>query len=319
MDIYYSIEDIPNYHGSVITMGTFDGLHRGHQEIIKKVSTIAHSQNTQAVLITFDPHPRHILERGEKLPLLLHIDRKLELLESLGLDVVVVIPFNDEFSRMEANNFLNIVIVEKFDPVRVVVGYNHHFGYGREGSPDYLKDYGRTHGFKVDIVAPVRDEEIIISSTHIRGLIKSGFVRRASFELGWVFGFKATVVHGSGRGRSLKFPTANFIPVEKNQLIPARGVYFTRGRINGKNLYGMCNLGVRPTFNESDFVMEVHFFEQDLDDLYTEIITVEFLERIRNEKKFSTPVELTEQLKQDEKFCLKLLKKYNLGGFNATN
>ena len=163
----------------------------------------------------------------------------------------------------------------------------------------------------MQIIGPVSDENIIISSTHIRELIRNGYVRRASFELGWVFGFKAKVVHGSGRGAELGFPTANFIPEEENQLVPANGVYFIRGRINGENLYGMCNLGVRPTFNETDFVMEVHFFDLSSNDIYGMLIVVEFLERIRDEKRFSNPEELKKQLIRDKDTCIKLMKKYN--------
>jgi len=311
MDIYRRLDEIPNLKDSVVTMGTFDGLHRGHQEIVKKVITVAHSLKTRAVLITFDPHPRHVLDRGEKLPLLMTIEKKLEFLESFGLDVVIVIPFTEEFSRIPAESFLNDIVVAKLHPRHLIVGYDHHFGHNREGSPEFLKNYARNHTFTVEVVEPFHDENVVISSTRIRELIRSGFVRRASFELGWVYGFKARVVAGAGRGMSLSFPTANFIPVYTNQLIPSSGVYLTRGRINGNNLYGMCNLGIRPTFGEKDFVMEVHFFDGDLHDLHGTVITVEFLERIRDEQKFPSKEALIEQLRQDRATCLELLKKYN--------
>jgi len=244
------------------------------------------------------------------LPLLMHIDKKLELMKSLNLDNVLVIPFNKKFSHIKAEDFLSNIVVKHFNPSIVVVGYDHHFGFEREGSPRFLSEFGKDNGITVDIVAPISDEKVNISSTHIRGLIKRGFVRRASFELGWVFGFEANVIHGAGRGRTLGFPTANFIPKEKNQLVPARGVYCIRGRINGKSLYGMCNLGVRPTFDEDDFVMEVHFIDENLDNLYGKKITVEFLERIRDEQKFSHSQELIKQLNKDKHFCVKLMQKY---------
>ncbi len=311
MDVYRTLDSIPSHPGSVVTIGTFDGCHRGHQEIIKKVKSVAESKDAKSVLITFEPHPRHVLESGKKLSLLMHIDKKLEIMESCHLDVVVVIPFDKPFSEIRAGDFLKDIVVKNFDPSRVIVGYDHHFGHNREGSPEFLKNFGSENGFSVDIVEPISDENITISSTHIRELIKQGFVRRASFELGWVYGFEAHVIHGAGRGKGLGFPTANFIPEEKNQLIPANGVYCIRGRINGNNLYGMCNLGVRPTFDEKDFVMEVHFFDQELDDLYGKMITVEFLERIRDEQKFSDPQDLIKQLKKDKQFCMRLMQKYN--------
>ena len=310
MDVYRTIEEIPVLPNSVVTIGTFDGCHRGHQEIIKKVKSLAQFNGNPSVLITFDPHPRHILQSKDKLPLLMHIDKKLELMKSLNLDNVLVIPFNKKFSHIKAEDFLSNIVVKHFNPSIVVVGYDHHFGFEREGSPRFLSEFGKDNGITVDIVAPISDEKVNISSTHIRGLIKRGFVRRASFELGWVFGFEANVIHGAGRGRTLGFPTANFIPKEKNQLVPARGVYCIRGRINGKSLYGMCNLGVRPTFDEDDFVMEVHFIDENLDNLYGKKITVEFLERIRDEQKFSHSQELIKQLNKDKHFCVKLMQKY---------
>ena len=310
MDIFRTLDNIPNITDSVVTIGTFDGCHRGHQEIIKKVKSVAELKRAKSVLITFDPHPRHVLDSGAKLPLLMHIEKKLEILNSLHLDMVLVIPFDKEFSKIKAADFLTDIVVKNFHPSYFIVGYNHHFGFEREGSPQFLKNFAKKNGFSVDIIEPVSDETVNISSTHIRQLIKQGYVRRASFELGWVFGFNSNVIHGAGRGKSLGFPTANFIPEEKNQLIPASGVYCIRGRINGKNLYGMCNLGVRPTFGETDFVMEAHFIDQDLDNLYNKRITVEFLERIRDEKKFSNPQELIKQLNKDKEFCMRLMQKY---------
>ena len=310
MDVYRALTDIPNLPGSVVTMGTFDGCHRGHQEIIKKVVSMAESKGTHSVLITFDPHPRHVLQSGQKLPMLMHIDKKLEILKSLRLDTVLIIPFDDSFSKITANQFLSDVVVKNFDPTTVIVGYDHHFGYEREGSPEFLKTYGENHGFDVDVIPPISDENVTLSSTHIRNLIQNGYVRRASFELGWVYGFKSKVIHGAGRGKELGFPTANFIPEEKNQLIPVNGVYFIRGRINGKNLYGMCNLGTRPTFDETEFVMEAHFFDLSSSNIYGKIITVEFLERIRDEVKFSNSTALIEQLNKDKQICMRFMQKY---------
>ena len=310
MDVYRTLNAIPNFTDSVVTIGTFDGCHRGHQEIIKKVKSVAELKGAKSVLITFDPHPRHVLESGTKLSLLMHIEKKLEILSSLHLDAVLVIPFDEQFSKIKAADFLTDIVVNNFHPSYFIVGYDHHFGFEREGSPQFLKTFAENNGFSVDIVEPVSDVSVNISSTHIRKLIKQGYVRRASFELGWVFGFNANVIHGAGRGKSLGFPTANFIPEEENQLIPASGVYCIRGRINGKNLYGMCNLGVRPTFGETDFVMEAHFIDEKLDNLYDKTITVEFLERIRDEKKFSNPQELIKQLNKDKEFCMRLMQKY---------
>ena len=310
MEIYRKIDSIPHSNNTIITIGTFDGCHRGHQDIIKKVTSSANSIGGKSVIITFDPHPRHILESSNKLPLLMHIDKKLEIFESLNLDIALIIPFDREFSKFSADEFLNKIIIKYFNPHSIIVGYDHHFGFNREGSPEFLKKYGKNNNIDVHIVEPVTDQDMIISSTHIRNLINSGFVRRASFELGWVFGFKATVVHGSGRGKELGYPTANFIPQEENQLVPANGVYFIRGRINSENLYGMCNLGIRPTFNETDFVMEVHFFDMNSNKLYGKLIEVEFLERIRDEKRFSNPEELIKQLNKDKENCISLMQKY---------
>ena len=175
----------------------------------------------------------------------------------------------------------------------------------------YLREYVDKSDINLTLVEAVSDEGSIISSTRIREKIKDGYIRRANFELGWIYGFDARVVSGSGRGHTLSFPTANFIPLVSDQLLPKTGVYLARGRVVGKQLYGMCNLGYRPTFDEGKFVMEVHFFDFHDIDLYSQNIRIEFLERIRDEIKFESKGALISQLTRDKKYCLGLLDKYN--------
>ena len=310
MKVFNQINDVRDCAGSVVTIGTFDGLHRGHQDIIKTLTTIAETKGSRAAVITFEPHPRHILDKKNKLSLLMSLDKKEALLEELGVDVLLVIPFTEEFSRITAEAFMDDVIMKHFHPAEIVIGYDHHFGHKRQGSPKFLQDYAGKRGIKLDIINPVADDKVFISSTHIRDLIGNGFVRRASFELGWVYGFRTKVVHGSGRGKGLEFPTANVVPLDNDQLMPKPGVYLTRGRLNGDFIVGMCNFGTRPTFNETELVMEINFFISNMDDIYNREIYIEFLERIRDEKKFDNPDQLVAQLRQDKKYCLKLKKKY---------
>ena len=310
MYIFTEIEKIKNCDDCVLTIGSYDGLHRGHQDIIKTLTTTAAAKSKKSALITFDPHPRHVLDNNKKLSLIISMKQKIFLLEKLGIDILLVIPFTKEFSHMTAENFMDNVIMKYFSPSGIVIGYDHHFGYKREGSPEFLQEYANRRGINIDIINAVADDKVVLSSTHIRDLISNGFVRRASFELGWVYGFYAKVVHGSGRGKDLEFPTANIVAIEKNQLMPKTGVYLARGRVNDDFIVGMCNFGMRPTFNERELVMEINFFTSSLDDIYNREIYIEFLERIRDEKKFDNPDQLVQQLHQDRKYCLELKKKY---------
>ena len=310
MNIFTEIEKIKNCDDCVLTIGSYDGLHRGHQDIIKTLTTTAAAKSKKSALITFDPHPRHVLDNNKKLSLIISMKQKIFLLEKLGIDILLVIPFTKEFSHMTAENFMDNVIMKYFSPSGIVIGYDHHFGYKREGSPEFLQEYANRRGINIDIINAVADDKVVLSSTHIRDLISNGFVRRASFELGWVYGFYAKVVHGSGRGKGLEFPTANIVAIEKNQLMPKTGVYLARGRVNDDFIVGMCNFGTRPTFNERELVMEINFFTSSLDDIYNREIYIEFLERIRDEKKLDNPDQLVQQLHQDRKYCLELKKKY---------
>jgi riboflavin kinase/FMN adenylyltransferase len=310
MKIFTQIDLVTNCAGCILTIGSFDGLHRGHQDIVKTLTTTAAAKGKKSALITFDPHPRHILDKDKKLSLIISMKQKSSLLEKLGIDILLVIPFTNDFSHRTAEDFMDNIIMKYFSPSGIVIGYDHHFGYRREGSPEFLQQYAITRGINIDIINAVADDKVILSSTHIRDLISNGFVRRGSFELGWVYGFYAKVVHGAGRGKGLQFPTANIVALEKNQLMPKTGVYLARGRVNDDFIVGMCNFGLRPTFNERELVMEINFFTSSLDDIYNREIYIEFLERIRDEKKFDNPGQLVKQLQQDREYCLELKKKY---------
>ena len=310
MIIFTQINRVTDCAGCVLTIGSFDGLHRGHQDIVKTLTTTATAKGKKSALITFDPHPRHILDKDKKLSLIMSMKQKSSLLEKLGIDILLVIPFTNDFSHRTAEDFMDNIIMKYFSPSGIVIGYDHHFGYKREGSPEFLQQYAITREINIDIINAVADDKVILSSTHIRDLISNGFVRRASFELGWVYGFYAKVVHGAGRGKGLQFPTANIVALEKNQLMPKTGVYLARGRVNDDFIVGMCNFGMRPTFNERELVMEINFFTSSLDDIYNHEVYIEFLERIRDEKKFDNPDQLVKQLQQDRDYCLELKKKY---------
>lgn len=309
MEKYFSIEKIPPVKNSILTIGTYDGMHRGHQEILKHLVSLGQAKGVDSIVVTFDPHPRQVLTKVNLL-LIQSLKQKLTILEELQVNIVIVIRFTKEFAEIPAKIFLDSIIKPKLDPEHIVIGYDHHFGKDREGSPKFMESYCKENKIGLDIINPVSDEGNNISSSGIRELITNGFVRRASFELGRVFGFDTKVVHGKGRGHLLNYPTANIVPIEKNQLLPKPGVYFTRGRVNGHQLYGMCNFGVRPTFSEDELIMEVHFFNPAITDLYGHTVYIEFLERIRDEKKFKSKDDLIKQLINDEILCKSLQKKY---------
>ena len=311
MEIIRNLREHNPLSASVLTIGSYDGIHRGHHDILSAVVNHAHARKVPSVLVTFDPHPRHILDpNADKLSLIMSLDQKMDIVHSIGIEIVYIINFTKAFSKTTAKEFLEKAIIPFFNPEYIIVGYDHHFGNNREGSPKFLEKFCFNKNIGLEVVQPVSDDGHHISSTRIRELIKDGFVRRANFELGAVFGFEAIVVKGAGRGKELTFPTANVIPMGKNQLMPKKGVYFIRGRIIGLQAFGMCNFGVRPTFNEEELVMEIHFFHDNLDDLYGKEIRVEFLERIRDEKKFPSSDKLIKQLKIDKLKCLELQGKY---------
>ena len=319
MEILYEIDKI-KLKSSVITIGSYDGIHRGHFHIINKVFSISNQLNTSSVVITFDPHPRNLIGNPkEKVKLLMSLEKKIELIKSFSIDYLVILKFDAKLMNMDAEVFLKNFLIKNLNPKCIVSGKNHTFGHNRSGDIEYLKNFCMVNNIALEVVKPLTDSEMIISSTNIRNLIENGFIRRANYELGSSYGFYAKVISGSGRGKKLQYPTANLMPVEKDQLLPKIGVYLTRCIINGLSRYGMCNFGFRPTFGESELVLEVHLFDEHLNELYDDYVWIEFLERVRDEIKFSSVEKLVEQLEKDKSNCLSLKYKYELGEEDAHN
>ena len=311
MEVIYSKEKQISIEESILTVGSYDGIHLGHRKLLSVLVQNSKEYGMPSIVVTFDPHPRDILnEKLNNFPLIMNLEQKLKIIDSCGVDIVYVINFTEEYSRITANNFMNQTIVPFFNPKIIIIGSNHYFGSGREGSPSYLRNFGKKNDIQIIIIKPVLNKNEEISSTRIREFITSGVVEKANYVLGTKFSIQGEVVHGSGRGRKLNFPTANINPLDKRQLLPKIGVYLIHGRINGLNAFGMCNLGVRPTFSEKNLVMEIHFFHDRVVNLYGKKVKVEFLERIRDEKKFPTSKDLIKQLNIDKQTCLEISNKY---------
>ncbi len=311
MEVIYSEEKLISIQESILTVGSYDGIHLGHRELLSFLVQKSKYYGIPSVVVTFDPHPREILNKKFiNFPLIMNLEQKLEIIESYGVNIVYVINFTKDYSKITAKDFMNKTIVPFFNPKVIISGANHYFGNGREGSPLFLKDFGKKNYIDIVIIKPILNKTMEISSTRIREFITSGFIKKANYELGTKFSIHGEVIHGEGRGRKLNFQTANIKPLDKKQLLPKIGVYLIHGRINGLNAFGMCNIGLRPTFGEKNLVMEIHFFHSRILNLYGKKVKVDFLERIRDEKKFPTSKDLVKQLNIDKQTCLEISDKY---------
>ncbi len=281
---------------SVITLGNFDGLHLGHQELIRKVIRRAKETGARSIVVTFRPHPLKILAPEKCPPLISIYEEKIKLFEELGVDVLVKIPFTVEFAKMSPEDFVKGILCDMLGAKEIFVGFNYRFGRGREGNIATLKALGERLGFSVREVEQVALSGEVISSTKIRHLLRDGEVEHAARLLGRTYAITGIVVKGDGRGKGLGFPTANIAP--KHSIIPAHGVYAVRLFVRDRFYDGIANIGMRPTFNKQDLAIEVHVFDFN-EDLYGEEISLYFVGRIREEKKFRSPDELTRQIRAD--------------------
>ena len=303
MKIYHSIDDFPSDISTIVTIGTFDGVHKGHKTIINRINEIAKKEGMESVLLTFDPHPRHVIyPDDQELRLINTIEEKEEALTKTGLQNLVIHKFTKEFSRTKSINFIRDFLVNKLNMKYMVVGFDHHFGKNREGTFDNLIELSDLYDFKIEEIEPQNLSGVTISSTKIRNAIKEGDFKKANSYLSSDFSLRGGVVKGNQIGSSIGFPTANIKIESQWKIMPKDGVYAVKVFINNQQYFGMLNLGSRPSISDDSFVIEVHLFDFK-SNVYNKELDIKFIERIRDEKKFPDLEQLKSQLKIDEINC----------------
>jgi riboflavin kinase/FMN adenylyltransferase len=285
--------------GTVLTVGTFDGVHRGHWDLLARVAARARELSLDSVLLTFDPHPLEVVNPVAAPRLLTVGDERLEILAESGIEYLAVLPFTPALSRYTAAQFVDEVLIKRFHVRQLVIGHDHGFGRGREGTADVLRELGKSRGFGVEVVRPVTTpQQLVISSTLIRRAVAGGDLATAAAGLGRRYSVSGVVTQGDRRGRLLGFPTANISPPDPRKLLPPEGVYAVVVQTPRGPFGGMMNLGPRPTFGDSHTSLEVHLFGEHTD-LYGARVRVEFVERLRDTRRFDSPDALVAQLHRD--------------------
>ncbi len=307
MQVYHDLKEFQKLENAIVSSGTFDGVHLGHQKILSKLIEIAKNRGGESVLITFFPHPRMVLfNDSQNLKLLNTISEKIARLEQFGVDHLIIIPFTREFSEINSQDFIQNILVDQIGAKTLVIGYDHRFGKNREGSFDYLLENSSKFGFEV-VEIPRQDvENVGISSTHIRNAIIEGNVKLAASLLGSEYSITGKVVKGKQLGRTMGYPTANIYVAEDYKLIPADGVYAVKVKTKTENLLGVLNIGKRPTIEGKDRTIEVYIFDFDKE-IYGETISIYFVEKIRDEQKFESLDALKKQIGEDVETAYRFL------------
>ena len=292
--------DYKQIKSSVITIGTFDGVHVGHQQIIHRLVDTARKNDLQALVLTFFPHPRMVIQNDANIKLINTIDEKAKQLEQLGVDHLVVKEFTKSFSRLTALEYVRDILVNKLKVKHIIVGYDHHFGRNRTANINELKEFGAFYDFEVTEIEPQEVDDVAVSSTKIRSAILKGNIATANKFLGYNFMLTGTVIKGKGLGKTLNFPTANIQIEAAYKLIPKHGVYVVKSQIKGVEVFGMMNIGKNPTVSEGNQTkIEVHFFDFSAN-LYGAVLKIELLDHLRSEIKFPNIEALKLQLEKDK-------------------
>jgi riboflavin kinase/FMN adenylyltransferase len=308
MKIIRDLEDAPvEFRDSIVTIGNFDGIHLGHQDIFQKLIKEAEKEHRKTIIITFDPHPQKVLH-PEKRPffLLTPLDEKLKLIEQFGIDAVVLITFSMEFAKTTAEEFVRNILWDKLHIKKLYVGYDYVFGRGKGGNAESLKTYGKELGFEVEEIGAVKNSELIVSSTKIRLSILNGDVSLAAKLLGRPYNVYGNVVQGYRRGTDIGYPTAN---IESEKVIPDCGVYAIMATIEGQKYQGVLNIGFNPTFDNDQLSTEVYLLDFQ-NNIYGKNIEIFFIDRLRDEMKFENSGKLAEQIKKDVEQAQKILQNH---------
>jgi riboflavin kinase/FMN adenylyltransferase len=306
LKIFHSIQDFSTTKKTILTLGTFDGVHFGHKKILEKVLQNTEIDKYESLVLTFFPHPRMVLEEKSNIKLLNTISEKIDLLEKIGIQNLVIHPFDESFSRLTAEEFVSSVLVDQFHIHKIIIGHDHRFGRNRTANIDDLISFGKQYGFEVEQISVQEINEMSVSSTKIRKALSEGNMTLANKYLGYEYFLTGTVFKGQQLGRTIGFPTANLKIKEDYKLIPKNGVYIVKSIINQETIFGMMNIGFNPTVAGENLSIEIHYFNFN-SDLYDEEIAVSILQYIRPEQKFKSVDLLKVQLEKDKNFALAYL------------
>ncbi len=309
LKIFNSIQAFHSKKKTIVTIGTFDGVHIGHKKILERIKQSALSMDCESLVLTFFPHPRMVLQENSEMKQLNSIDEKSQLFANAGIDNLIIHPFDIEFSKLTAEEFVKTVLVDIFNIQKIIIGHDHRFGRNRTANIDDLTAFGKIYAFEVEQISAQEINDVSISSTKIRNALLDGDVTLANDYLGYTYSITGTVVKGKQLGRTIGYPTANIQVAEDYKLIPEKGVYIAQSIMDNKLVYGMMNIGFKPTVGGTVQTIEINFFDFD-EDLYNQKITVEILQRIRAEQKFESLEALKNQLALDKETSLSFIAKH---------
>ncbi len=307
MKVYRFLDDLPRFRNPVLTIGTFDGVHEGHQQIIGRINAMAREMDGESILLTFHPHPRLVLNPNDtSLQLINTLQEKIDLLDHYGIHEMIIATFSKAFAQTSPRDYIKHFLVDKIQPKVIVIGYDHHFGKDRGGNIETLRQYAGAFGYRVEEIEKHIVEDVGVSSTKIREAISAGQITQANHLLGHPFRLTGRVIKGHQIGNQLGYPTANLFVEDKHKIIPGVGIYASRVRVGEQWYKGMLYIGYRPTFSGKEKAIEVNLFDFN-GNLYGDELTLDIVAEIRGDKRFDTPEELAAQMAADKEATLRIL------------